>query len=75
MKKIQCEVCGSTQVKKIGDDLFECQSCGVQYTQEDIKKLLFEISGEVKIDKTKETENTLKLAYDAYNREFCTELY
>lgn len=49
MKKIQCEVCGSTEIKKVGDDLFECQSCGVQYSKNDVSKLLVKITGEVKL--------------------------
>lgn len=57
MKKIQCEVCGSTEIKKVGDDLFECQSCGVQYSKNDVSKLLVEITGEVKIDHTDDIEN------------------
>lgn len=57
MKKIQCEVCGSTEIKKVGDDLFECQSCGVQYSKNDVSKLLVEITGEVKIDHTEDIEN------------------
>ena len=57
MKKIQCEVCGSTEIKKVGDDLFECQSCGVQYSKNDVSKLLVKITGEVKIDHTDDIEN------------------
>ena len=44
MKKMQCEVCGSTDIKKIDDTTFECQSCGVQYSNEEVKKLLVEIT-------------------------------
>lgn len=40
MKKMQCEVCGSTDIKKIDDTTFECQSCGVQYSKEEVQKLL-----------------------------------
>ena len=59
MKKIQCEVCGSTEIKKISDDLFECQSCGIQYEKSEIQKLLVEITGEVKIDHTEDAEKML----------------
>lgn len=62
MKKIHCEVCGSTDIKKIDDSIFECQSCGVQYDKNEVQKLLVELTGEVKIDRSEEIENTLKRA-------------
>ena len=43
MKRIQCEVCGSVDIQKVSEDVFACQSCGVQYRSEDVKKLLVEI--------------------------------
>lgn len=62
MKRMQCEVCGSTSIKKVGDTVFECQSCGTQYSKEEVQKLLVEITGTVKIDHTEDIENTLKRA-------------
>lgn len=59
MKKLQCEVCGSTEIKKIDDSIFECQSCGVQYDKSEVQKLFVEITGEVKIDRSKDAENLL----------------
>lgn len=59
---MQCEVCGGTTIKKIGESMFECQSCGVQYGKEEVKKLLVEITGEVKIDHSRDAENMLKRA-------------
>ncbi len=32
MSKMCCEVCGGASIKKMSDGLFECQSCGVQYS-------------------------------------------
>lgn len=43
MKKIQCEVCGSVDIRKVSDGVFACQHCGVQYRTEDMSKLLVEI--------------------------------
>lgn len=60
MKKMQCETCGSTQIKKISDDLFECQHCGVQYSNDEAKGLLVEITGSVKIDHSDEIENAIR---------------
>lgn len=62
MKKMQCEVCGSTDIKKVDDSIFECQSCGVQYDKSEVQKLLVELTGEVKIDHSEEIENALKRA-------------
>lgn len=72
MKKMQCEVCGSNEIKKISDDLFECQSCGVQYTKNEIQKMMVEISGEVKIDHTADIENALQRA-DSFMEEGNTD--
>ncbi len=60
MKKMQCEVCGSTEIKKISNDVFECQSCGIQYSIEEAKRLLVEISGTVKIDHSDEIKNNIE---------------
>lgn len=43
MKKLQCEVCGSAEIRKVSDDLYVCQNCGLQYQAGDEKKLLVEI--------------------------------
>ena len=43
MKKVQCEVCGSNDIRKTADDLFVCQHCGTQYRTEDMRNLLVEI--------------------------------
>ena len=62
MKKMQCEVCGGNEIKKISATIFECQSCGVQYSTEEVKKLFLEITGEVKIDRSADAENMVKRA-------------
>ncbi len=67
MKKLQCETCGGTEIKKIEDDLFECQNCGVQYSTAEVKKLFVEISGAVAIDKSNEMENLLIRAEEFYS--------
>ena len=77
MKKIQCEVCGSTDIKKIKDSIFECQSCGVQYSVDDVKKLFVEIdgtveiNGTVKIDKTDRISNLYQLAEADIDKNDC----
>ena len=40
MKKLQCELCGSLDILKTADDLFQCQCCGCKYTLAQAKSLL-----------------------------------
>lgn len=39
MKRIKCEVCGSTEIRKIDDTSFRCMSCGVKYEYQSIIKM------------------------------------
>jgi len=59
MKKLACEMCGSTNIVK-KDGLWVCQSCGAKYSPEEAKKMMVE--GTVKIDNSSEAENFKKLA-------------
>lgn len=65
MKPLTCEMCGSTNLLK-QDGVFVCQSCGTKYSVEEAKKMMVEgtvaIEGTVKVDKSDETANLLKLA-------------
>lgn len=71
MKAIKCEMCGSSDLVK-QDGVFVCQSCGLKYSTEEIKKLMIEgtvdVSGStVKIDDTEKIENYYTLAQNAYD--------
>ena len=57
MQKMQCEMCGSTDIIK-QDGVFVCQYCGCKYTLEEAKKLL----GTVRIDNTERLANLYQLA-------------
>ena len=65
MKRITCEMCGSTDLVK-KDGLFECQSCGTKYSVEEAKKMMVEgtvnVEGTVKIDDTNKINNLIKNA-------------
>lgn len=63
MIKIVCELCGSNELVKDGE-YFVCQYCGTKYTVEQARKLIVE--GTVKIDRSDETEKTLKNADNTY---------
>ena len=39
MKALKCEICGSNDIVKRGD-YFVCESCGVKYTAEDVRKIV-----------------------------------
>ena len=63
MKRLVCEMCGSTDLIKT-EGVFVCQSCGVKYTVEEARKMMVEgpvdVSGStVKIDTSEKTENLL----------------
>ena len=62
MKKMQCEVCGGKEIRKTADDIFECQNCGTQYSTAEVRNLLIEVTGTVKIDHTEDVENLFKRA-------------
>lgn len=68
MKPLTCEMCGSTNLLK-QDGVFVCQSCGTKYSVEEAKKMMVEgtvsVEGTVKVDKSAEAENLLKLAETA----------
>lgn len=57
MKRLTCEMCGSTDLIKDGG-VFICQACGCKYSVEEARKLL----DTVKIDRTEEKQNLLLLA-------------
>ena len=65
MKRITCEMCGSTDLIK-DNGVFICQSCGCKYSVEEAKKLMIEgiveVCGTVKVDNTDKQENLYKLA-------------
>ena len=65
MKRLTCEMCGSTALIK-QDGIFECQSCGCKYSVEEAKKLMVEgvveVEGTVAVDRTNEVNTLLKRA-------------
>ncbi|MDD6155329.1 MAG: TFIIB-type zinc finger domain-containing protein [Eubacteriales bacterium] len=70
MKKLTCEMCGSTDIIK-KDGMYVCQTCGTKYSVEEAKKMMIEgtvdVSGSsVKIDNTAAIDNYYKMAESAY---------
>lgn len=65
MKRLTCEMCGSTDLVK-QEGLFVCQTCGCKYSVEEAKKMMIEgtveVTGTVKVDKSVELENLYTLA-------------
>lgn len=73
MKRIVCEMCGSTDIMK-EDGVYVCQSCGTKYSVEEARRMLVEISGTVdvsgstvKLDNTGLIDSYLQMAENALN--------
>ena len=60
MKKMVCEICGSNDIEK-KDGVFVCKSCGTQYSTEEAKKLLIEVSGNVEVSGSVKVDNSERL--------------
>lgn len=69
MKKLTCEMCGSTDLMKDGG-VFVCQTCGCKYSVEEAKKMMVEgtveVRGVVQVDDTEKAANYYTLAENAY---------
>lgn len=72
MKKLTCEMCGSTDLLK-SDGVFVCQSCGTKYSVEEAKKMMVEgtvqVEGTVRVDNKDKIDNYFKMAESAYESE------
>lgn len=72
MKKISCEMCGSSDLIK-QDGVFVCENCGMKYSLEDAKKMMIEgtveVKGTVKIDNSAFVKKYLENARRAYDKE------
>lgn len=70
MKRITCEMCGSTDLIK-QDGVFVCQSCGCKYTMDEAKKLMVEgtdeVQGAVNSSASVELNNLYQIARRAKN--------
>lgn len=68
MKRLTCEMCGSTDLVK-QDGVFVCQSCGCKYSSEEAKKMMIEgtveVTGTVKVDNSATIANYIELAESA----------
>lgn len=66
MKKLTCEMCGSTDLIK-QDGVFVCQSCGCKYSIEEAKKMMIEgtveVHGTVRIDNTDSITELVKRGF------------
>ena len=66
MKRLTCEMCGSTDLVK-QDGTFICQTCGTKYTTEEAKKLLVEVEGAVEVKNAAQVDNLLQLAHSSFD--------
>lgn len=70
MQKLQCELCGSVDIIRMDNGLFQCQHCGCKYTAEQAKAMLGTV--ETTIGKA-ECERLLKNAKTYYDLEQYSE--
>ena len=72
MKRLICEMCGSTELIK-QDGLFICKFCGCKYTVEEAKKMMVEgtvdVQGTVKVDNSAFVQKYLANARRALGKE------
>lgn len=72
MKKLTCEMCGSTDLMK-QDGVFVCQSCGCKYSVEEARKMMIEgtvdVQGVVKVDNSAFVQKYLENARRAREKE------
>ena len=69
MKALVCEMCNSNDLVK-QDGVYICQHCGTQYTVEEAKKLMVDISGStVKVDNSGFVKKYLENARRALSKE------
>lgn len=50
MEKLQCSVCGGTLVMSDDGERAVCESCGMSFKKETVKKMIMELSGPVQVE-------------------------
>lgn len=50
MEKLQCSVCGGALVMSDDGEKAVCESCGMSFKKETVKKMIMELSGPVKVE-------------------------
>lgn len=50
MEKLQCSVCGGVLVMNDDGEKAVCESCGMSFKKETVKKMIMELSGPVKVE-------------------------
>lgn len=80
MKRLTCEMCGSTNLVK-QDGMFVCQDCGTKYSVEEAKKMMVEVEGAVQVQNAAQLENLLNMAQSSFDsknyakaEEFCNQV-
>lgn len=66
MKKLRCELCGSTDLIK-KDGIYVCNSCGSKFTVEEARKMMVEVEGDVNVKNMGNVENYIVMAKNAFS--------
>ena len=67
MNKLQCDICGGSLIMDNSGDFAECESCGMKFKRETIKKMIVELSGTVQVEGIANAENLLARAREFEN--------
>lgn len=73
VKKIKCDLCGSSDFTKSGDGLFVCDFCRTKYTPDQAQKMMVE--GSVTIDRSGEATRLVHLAKESLEHQNAKEAY
>ena len=73
MKKLTCELCGSSEFTKNSEGFFVCDFCRTKYTPEQAKKMVVE--GSVTLDRSSEATRLIVLAEESLKHQNPSEAY
>ena len=63
MQKLQCELCGGNLVMDESGEFAACENCGMRFKKETVKKMIVELTGQVKVDGISNIDNLLNRAF------------
>ena len=73
MKKLTCELCGSSEFTKNSEGFFVCDFCRTKYTPEQAQKMVVE--GSVTVDRSSEATRLIVLAEESLKHQNPSEAY
>ena len=62
MTKLQCDLCGGSLMMDDSGDFASCESCGMKFKRETVKKMIVELSGPIQIEGIAKVDNLVARA-------------